>query len=87
MENIAFNAPGGGDDITIMLGDAVRWVNLDGVLHTATSSSTPTGGTAFDSGDMSQNDTFPYVPDVRGEWVYLCEVHPTIMRDARITVE
>ncbi len=87
MENIAFNAPGGGDDITILLGDEVRWVNLDSETHTATSNSVPSGGTDFDSGVMSQNDEFTFVADARGTWIYLCEVHPTIMLDARITVQ
>ncbi len=72
-----------------MLGDTVIWVNKDAVLegHTATSTSTPMGGTSFNSGLMLQDDTFPYVPDVRGEWVYRCEVHPAAMQDARITVQ
>lgn len=83
MNNIQFVS----DDITIMLGDTVTWVNLDAARHTATSTSTPTGGTAFGSGDMNQSDTFSYVADVRGDWVYYCEWHPTTMRDARITVQ
>ncbi len=87
MVNIAFVAPGGGDAVTIMLGDTVTWVNMDAVQHTATSTSTPDGGTDFNSGFMNQNDTFSYVPDVRGDWIYFCEVHPTAMRDARITVQ
>lgn len=83
----AFVAPGGGDDITIMLGDTVTWVNLDATAHTASSTDTPTGGTPFDSGSMSQNDTFSYVPDIRGEWVYRCDFHPVQMSNARITVQ
>ncbi len=87
MQGIAFVAPGGGDDITIMLGDTVRWVNQDNVQHTATSNSTPTGGSSFDSGFLNQGEQFTVVPDVRGLWVYFCEVHPVQMADARITVE
>ena len=87
MQNIAFNAPGGGDDITILLGDTVRWTNSDAVQHTATSNSEPSGGSGFDSGLMLQGAAFTFVPNTRGEWVYFCEVHPTQMRDARITVD
>ncbi len=87
MANIAFVAPGGGDVVTIMLGDTVIWVNQDAVQHTATSTNTPAGGTSFASGTFSQGASFRYTPDVRGDWVYFCEVHPTIMRDARIIVE
>jgi plastocyanin len=87
MQNIAFNAPGGGDDITIMLGDTVSWTNADAVLHTATSNSTPSGGLSFDSGNLVQGAGFSFVPNTRGEWVYFCEIHPTQMQNARITVE
>lgn len=87
MQNFAFVAPGGGDAVTIMLGDTVTWVNLDGAPHTAASTSTPTGGTSFDSGTMNQNDTFSYVPNARGAWIYFCAFHPLQMGDARITVQ
>jgi adhesin/invasin len=87
MLGIAFVAPGGGDDITILLGDTVRWVNRDAVQHTATSTSVPVGGTPFDSGLLSQGQAFSFVPGVRGTWVYFCVVHPATMRDARIVVQ
>jgi plastocyanin len=87
MQNIAFIAPGGTDDVTILLGDTVRWVNLDDVQHTVTSDRVPEGGRSFDSGLLNKNETFIFVPKVRGLWIYHCEVHPTSMRDARITVE
>lgn len=87
MDNIAFNAPGGGQDVTIMLGDTVKWVNDESVQHTATSSSMPSGGSSFDSGLMNQGEMFSFVPNRRGDWVYFCEVHPVQMRDAVITVE
>ena len=87
MQGIAFVAPGGGDDVTIMLGDTIRWENQDGVQHTATSTSMPSGGSAFDSGFLSSGQSFTFVPNTRGEWVYFCEVHPTIMTGARITVQ
>lgn len=86
MENILFNAPGGGDDVVILLGDTIRWVNNDNTAHTATSQQEPAGGTAFDSGTMNLGDEFVFVPDVRGLWIYFCEFHPVQMRDARITV-
>ena len=87
MENIAFNAPGGGDDVTIQLGQTVGWVNRDNVQHTATSSQVPGGGNAFDSGLLSNAGTFIFEPNVRGTWVYFCEVHPNDMVGATIVVE
>ncbi len=86
MQNLAFNAPGGGDAVTILLGDTVRWLNRDGVEHTATSSATPEGGLSFDSPVLNLNDTFEFVANVRGVWTYFCRLHPEIMRDATITV-
>ncbi len=86
MLGTAFVAPGGGDDITIMLGDTVEWVNRDAVQHTATSSSAPVGGSSFDSPFLSLGQTFEFVPNVRGAWIYFCTVHPVQMRDATITV-
>ncbi|MDP2577368.1 MAG: hypothetical protein Q8W48_06620, partial [Candidatus Palauibacterales bacterium] len=61
MQGTAFNAPGGGDDVTIQLGDTVRWMNLDPFNHTATSTSLPTGGSAFDSPLLGFNQTFDFV--------------------------
>ncbi len=86
MENIAFNAPGGGDGVEIQLGQTVGWVNRDNVQHTATSTSLPQGGNSFDSGLLSNGGTFVFEPNVRGTWVYHREVHPAEMRDATIVV-
>jgi len=87
MENIAFNAPGGGDDVTIQLGQTVGWVNRDNIQHTATSSQEPDGGNEFDSNLLSNGETFIFEPNVRGTWVYFCEVHPNDMVGATIVVE
>ncbi|NIR44563.1 MAG: hypothetical protein GWN99_09740 [Gemmatimonadetes bacterium] len=87
MEGIAFVSSDGDDVVTIQLGDGVRWVNQDGVEHTATSNSTPAGGASFDSDLLSTGGEFTFVPDTRGEWIYFCEVHPTRMAGARIIVQ
>lgn len=87
MSGTAFVAPGGGDDITILLGDTIEWVNRDGVQHTATSSSEPAGGVGFDSPFLNQGQTFVFEPAVTGTWVYFCRVHPATMVDAMITVQ
>ncbi len=94
MQNTAFNAPGGGQDVTIMLGDTVRWMNLDAVQHTATSMPSqnpsdrvPEGGRTFNTGFLNQNESAFFVPNVRGLWLYHCEAHPVTMQGAQITVE
>ena len=86
MENIAFVAPDGSDDVTIPLGASVEWKNLDSVSHTATSDDVPDGGDAFDSGLLGTNESFVFTPNVAGTWVYHCEVHPAQMAGATITV-
>ena len=86
MENIAFNAPGGGDSVTIELGQTVGWINRDNVPHTATSDQVPANGNAFDSDLPGNGDTAVFQPNVTGTWVYHCEVHPTQMQGATIIV-
>ena len=87
MRGTAFVAPGGGDDITILLGDAIEWVNRDAGQYTATSNSEPAGGVGFDSSFLNQGQAFVFQPAVTGTWVYFCRVHPTTMVNARITVQ
>ncbi len=90
MVNIAFVAPGGGDDVTISLGDTIVWTNSEttAIQHTATSTSVPAGGNSFDTGLLGPGQTSqPFVPNVRGSWTYFCEVHPTIMVAATITIQ
>ncbi len=86
MENIAFVAPDGSDDVTIQLGQTVGWINRDNVQHTATSDQVPAGGNTLDSGLLSNGESFVFEPNVRGTWVYHCEVHPIDMAGATITV-
>jgi plastocyanin len=89
MSGIAFVYPDGStnSDATVAVGDTIEWVNLDGVQHTATSNIEPAGGAAFDSGLMTTGQTFRFAPAVVGTWEYFCEVHPTIMLGATITVQ
>lgn len=86
IRDLAFQAPGGGDAITVSVGDTVRWINQDAVAHTVTSSDTPQGGASFDSGTLNQGQTFVFVPQTRGTWTYLCEFHPALMFGARVIV-
>ena len=58
-------------NVTVTAGTAVRWTNLDEVVHTATSS---TG--AFDSGDLSQGQSFQFLFNTPGTYPYICTPHP-----------
>ncbi|MFW6085332.1 MAG: Ig-like domain-containing protein [Gemmatimonadota bacterium] len=86
MQNIAFIAPGGSDAVTVPLGTTIEWENFDDVQHTATSTDTPSDGSSFDSNLIGSGGTFSFTPDATGTWTYFCEVHPTQMVDATITV-
>lgn len=86
MEGISYNAPGGGDFLTIGLGERVRWVNRDGTLHTATSTSVPPGGKGFNSGQMEPGDEYVFTPTVTGTWDYSCLQFPNRMAGARLRV-
>ncbi len=86
MENIAFVAPDGSDEVTIQLGPTVGWINRDNVQHDPTSDQVPAGGNAFNSPLLSNGESFVFEPNVTGTWVYHCEVHPNDMAGATITV-
>ena len=87
MQNIAFVAPDGTDAVTVPIGTTIEWRNMDGVQHTATATDTPAGGTAFDTGLIpAGGSSEPFTPAVTGTWTYFCEVHPSQMAGATITV-
>lgn len=89
MQNTAFVGPNGTDDVTVPLGATIEWQNQDAVQHSARSTSpddVPPGGTEIQSGLLNNGGSFSFTPSVEGTWTYFCEVHPTIMVDATITV-
>ncbi len=85
MQAIAFNPM----EITIQAGESVTWTNQDIVPHTATSGNPGDAdlGSIFRSEWLSQGGTFTHTFNDAGEFVYFCEVHPGMMRDAKVIVE
>ena len=85
MQAIAFNPM----EITIQAGESVTWTNQDIVPHTATSGNPGDAdlGTIFVSERLSRGGTFTHTFEDAGEFVYFCEVHPGMMRDAKVIVE
>ncbi len=85
MQAIAFNPM----EITIQAGESVTWTNQDIVPHTATSGNPGDEdlGAIFRSALLSQGGTFTHTFNDAGEFVYFCEVHPGMMRDAKVIVE
>ncbi len=85
MRSIAFDPP----EITINAGESVTWTNMDIVPHTATSGSPGDDdlGSIFQSSRLPNGGTFTHTFDEPGEFIYFCEEHPGIMRDAKVIVQ
>jgi plastocyanin len=77
-------------DTAITVGDTVLWDNVEG-LHTVTQCNAeftacpPSGG--FDSGFLSDGDTFSHTFDSAGTFPYWCDLHPFDMRGRVIVQE
>jgi hypothetical protein len=56
--------------VTAPVGTTVEWKTLEQTTYTVTSKSTPQGGTPFDSGTLTRNSRFRFVPAVVGTWDY-----------------
>jgi plastocyanin len=63
--------------LTVSAGDSVVWVNKDPFPHTATSS-------AFDSKDIAAGASWTYTARTRGEFPYVCTLHPTMKAILRV---
>jgi len=61
------------ETISVQVGDTVVWTNNDTFLHTTTAD-----GGAWDSGDMSQGDTFPFTFTAPGTYSYRCSFHASM---------
>ena len=67
IDNLAFIPPA----VTIAVGEAVEWTNNDSIAHTATAADE-----AFDSGILSEGQTFTHTFDTAGTFDYICTIHP-----------
>ena len=75
IKNFAYNPV----QINISQGKTVIWKNNDSVAHTVTSDTD-----AFDSGNLSQVQTFEWIFDQIGIFKYYCTLHPSMQ--AEVTV-
>ncbi|MDA0799425.1 MAG: plastocyanin/azurin family copper-binding protein [Chloroflexi bacterium] len=58
------------------MGDSIDWTNQDPVAHTTTSGTMGTfNGIGWDSGLMSQGQTFRHTFGVAGTFAYTCTIH------------
>ena len=83
MQGNAFNP----STLIVKKGVIVTWTNDDNVSHTVSSGTPGNKGLPLDSGFLSKSATFKHTFDKLGTFIYFCEVHPAIMRDAKIIVE
>jgi plastocyanin len=60
--------------ITVNAGEAVTWLNSDGVPHTSTGTSDHLWG-----GVMYTGQAFSYTFDSPGTYLYYCEIHPAMV--------
>ena len=58
-------------DVTVAPGTRVTWINKDEAPHTATSVDKK-----FNSGGLDTDDKFSFVFRDKGEYPYLCTLHP-----------
>jgi plastocyanin len=76
MKNIQF-AP---RDVTVKVGDTVKWTNQDSVAHNVTA----TGGASFKSSNFGKGGTYTYRAAAPGKISYVCTIHPGM--DGTLTV-
>ena len=69
-------------NITVLVGvnNTIVWTNQDSTPHTVTSTSVPSQASSFDSGIMSNGDTFRVTLTVPGTYQYYCTLHPDWMK-------
>lgn len=65
-----FEVPLGGDNIEVVLGDTIEWVNRDALRHAVLSTTEPAGGIDFYSGDLANSQRYRFVPKVEGLFEY-----------------
>ena len=66
-------------EVNIGVGETVTWKNTDNQPHTATSGidlTDPNVGISFDSGLLMNGDSFSFTFNQKGEFPYMCMVHP-----------
>jgi plastocyanin len=60
-------------------GDTVVWINKDPFPHTVTSKAG-----AFDSREIQPGESWKFAPRTKGEFAYICSLHPTMKGTLRV---
>jgi plastocyanin len=71
------------DPLEVAAGTEVTFENVDPFAHTVTSAE----GSAvdYDSGDLTQDETFARTFDEAGTYAYFCEIHPTMRAEVIVS--
>lgn len=78
----------GPNEITVKLGDTVRWTNFDGIEHSATSIDRADDGTpVFDTGLFEKGEAREVVMTQAGTFAYFCARHPSMTGQLVVTTE
>ena len=72
------------EDVTIRVGQSVKWRNNGAVAHTVTSDSDST--VKFDSGNLDPRGVYALKPASRGKLTYYCTIHGKV-QSGTITVD
>jgi plastocyanin len=75
IEATAFATP----SLMVRVGDTIVWTNKDPFPHTVTSKA---GG--FDSGTLLPDKSWRLTPKKKGEFDYICSLHPTMKGTLRV---
>ena len=68
-------------EITIKVGNTIKWTNMDNVQHTITSNP----GKELNSTTLNKGDSYSHTFDKAGVYYYYCTFHPSMQ--GKITVE
>jgi plastocyanin len=63
--------------ITINVGDSVRWVNSDGIMHSVVSNTNTAD--SWNSGGIPDGFNYTHVFNSVGRFDYYCDIHPQMM--------
>ena len=83
-----FTGIGSSVDLTIDVGDTVRWTWTDALPHTVENNPAGTSVETFDSGVLTGNgQTYSYTFTVEGSNDYFCGIHGAVSMSGTITVQ
>ena len=73
--------------LSIAVGDTVKWTNQDNMIHTATSGANGVADGTWNSGNLSNGGTFVRVFNTKGTFPYFCIPHFALGMTGSITVQ